>query len=101
MRLSRSTVADEDGVFVPVDPLAVSEGHDLGLVQAGNGREVECIKCLREREMRLLDAELNATLLSLQDLLLEQSCQHRQREMESVLAIEYEDRVPVTRLPGA
>src|SRR4051794_37103494 len=75
MGLARAAVAERDDVLPALDVLAPRQLEDQGLVERGNGREVEAVEALDRGEMRLADPALHHRLLALDQLQLGQAQQ--------------------------
>src|SRR5277367_3838827 len=56
VRLARAGVAKRDDVVAAQDVFAAGEFENQHLVEAGNGREVECVEALHRGKARLTDA---------------------------------------------
>ena len=72
MRLSRTAWPQSDHVLAPLDPFTSGELEDLGLVQRRDGFELEGVEALEGGELRGLDAPLDETAFTVDELELDQ-----------------------------
>ena len=77
MRLARTAWPQSDDVLSALDPLASGELEDLGLVERGDGFELEGVEALDGGELRRLDTPLDETALAVDEFEFHQSGQER------------------------